>query len=348
MSRLATVIDLGMEVDEPNLANRLKGTQGKIYLLHSTEGGVALDDHNDTEDAFSYIHKCCKESNIDINMVTFVWGNANSEQLYTDWCSYNNIKPELTVISINRWNQVVHDFTPDYSKHYERNYEANKPLDKLFTFFSRAHRQHRVDMLNALCDYKLLDDIEWSWHATFEESALRAELEHLVPRTLELAENVPPAESIFAPGPELYDCFDTTYFDLVSETFYYNDVTDRSDYSYWHTIFITEKTWRCMYNKRPFIIAGNKGTLAHLHSLGFKTFPHIFDESYDDVSNQYRLEQILLQINNIDKVALHNKIFSKETNEILEHNKKVAEHLAGNEGKLLHWISNGVLDLKRD
>ena len=100
-----------------------------------------------------------------------------------------------------------------------------------------------------------------------------------------------------------------------------------------------------MYNKRPFIIAGNKGTLAHLHLLGFKTFPHIFDESYDDLSDQYRLEQILLQINNIDKVALHDKIFSEETKEILEHNKEVALNLAGNESKLLHWISTGVLNL---
>ena len=344
---LADFINSEDEIDH-GLINKLRDIQGKIYLLHSTEGGVSLGEGIDTEDIFSYIHNCCKESHTDINMVTLVWGNANSEQLYTDWCSHNNIKPQLTVITINRWCGVVHDFTTDYSKHYERNYKANKPLDKLFTFLSRARRQHRVDILNALCDYKLLDDIEWSWHGAFEESALRAELEHLVPKTIELKDVVPPSSAIFDPGAEFYNVFDTTYFDLVPETFYYNDKFKRDDYDWWNTIFITEKTWRCMYNKRPFIIAGNKGTLAHLHSLGFKTFPHIFDESYDDLSDQYRLEQILLQINNIDKVALHDKIFSKETNDILEHNKKVAEHLAGNESNLLHWIGNGVLDLTRD
>lgn len=349
----AKVIELSDYLDGedeilPGLINTLRDLQGKIYLLHATEGGVSLGEGEGTEDIFSYIHNCCKESHTDINMVTLVWGNANSEQLYTDWCSHNNIKPQLTVITINRWCGVVHDFTPDHSKHYERNYKANKPLDKLFTFLCRESRSHRVDMLNALSDYKLLDDIEWSWHKSWSNPPLNAELEHLLPKTLELPHDVPPSSAIFAPGPEFYAVFNTTYFDLVPETFYYNDKFQRDDYDWWKTIFITEKTWRCMYNKRPFIIAGNKGTLAHLHSLGFKTFPHIFDESYDDLSDQYRLEQILLQINNIDKVALHDKIFSKETNEILEHNKKVAEHLAGCESKLLHWISNGVLDLTRD
>ena len=160
----ATVIELADFINsedeiDPGLINKLRDIQGKIYLLHSTEGGVSLGEGIDTEDIFSYIHNCCKESHTDINMVTLVWGNANSEQLYTDWCSHNNIKPQLTVITINRWCGVVHDFTTDYSKHYERNYKANKPLDKLFTFLSRARRQHRVDILNALCDITLYNII---------------------------------------------------------------------------------------------------------------------------------------------------------------------------------------------
>lgn len=103
-----------------------------------------------------------------------------------------------------------------------------------------------------------------------------------------------------------------------------------------------------MFNKRPFIIVGNKGTLAHLHSLGFETFPHIFDESYDNLDDQYRMQHILSQINNIDKNVLHDKIFSEETREILEHNKEVARQLAGNESRRLHLYNNGVLDFNKE
>ena len=35
----------------------------------------------------------------------------------------------------------------------------------------------------------------------------------------------------------------------------------------------------------PFIIVGSYGTLKYLRSLGYKTFPHMFDESYDEIED---------------------------------------------------------------
>ncbi len=49
--------------------------------------------------------------------------------------------------------------------------------------------------------------------------------------------------------------------------------------------FITEKTYRSIASLRPFIILGPVGTLSFIRQLGFKTFPSIIDESYDNIEN---------------------------------------------------------------
>ena len=42
-----------------------------------------------------------------------------------------------------------------------------------------------------------------------------------------------------------------------------------------------EKTWKVI-GFQPFIVAGDKGILKYLQDRGFKTFPELWDETYDD------------------------------------------------------------------
>lgn len=89
-----------------------------------------------------------------------------------------------------------------------------------------------------------------------------------------------------------------TYFSIVSET-------SVSEYS----TFITEKTVRPMIYYHPFIVWGNPNTLSYLRSIGFETFPELFDESYDSVYNEKdRLNIILDNVNrlcNMDITEIH-------------------------------------------
>jgi hypothetical protein len=50
-------------------------------------------------------------------------------------------------------------------------------------------------------------------------------------------------------------------------------------------LFISEKSFKPLAHRHPFLIYGTPGTLAHLHSLGFLTFDHIIDETYDSEPN---------------------------------------------------------------
>lgn len=86
--------------------------------------------------------------------------------------------------------------------------------------------------------------------------------------------------------------------DIVSET----HVTGQ-------TFFVTEKTTRPMWLKKPFVMFASRDYLVYLRQLGFKTFYEFWDEEYDGYEDRDRFERI---IKLIDTLA------SKSTQELTE------------------------------
>ena len=75
-----------------------------------------------------------------------------------------------------------------------------------------------------------------------------------------------------------------TYFSLVTET-----VCSESDIS-----FRTEKIAKPLAMGHPFIVAANRGFYRDLRNLGFKTFDHVIDESFDQIDNaQTRMDRLI-------------------------------------------------------
>ena len=65
-----------------------------------------------------------------------------------------------------------------------------------------------------------------------------------------------------------------TYFSLVTETTF--------DY---RLTFRTEKIWKPIAIGHPWIATANAGYYRDMHDLGFKTFGHVIDESFDSIEN---------------------------------------------------------------
>ena len=85
--------------------------------------------------------------------------------------------------------------------------------------------------------------------------------------------------------------------------------------------FVTEKLWRCIIARRPFIVMSNSNYLANLHKLGFKTFDEYWSEDYDLYSIQDRIgqiENILSIISNWSIDTLHTNL--NDMQDILDHN----------------------------
>lgn len=88
-----------------------------------------------------------------------------------------------------------------------------------------------------------------------------------------------------------------TYFSLITET----EISDK-------TLFITEKTAKALTWMHPFIILGNPYSLRYLKSLGYQTFPEIFDESYDEeVCFRNRFSMILQETIKFCKLSKEEK-----------------------------------------
>lgn len=125
-----------------------------------------------------------------------------------------------------------------------------------------------------------------------------------------------------------YDFYQCIGIDIVTETVF--------DYP---CPYISEKTFRPISCKRPFIIVGAAHTLKLLQTLGFKTFPNIVNESYDNIQDpEQRLVAIIKEINNFVNrpiSAIINDVKKCET--ILNHN---FEQLLGFDDQELEKIKN--------
>ncbi len=117
----------------------------------------------------------------------------------------------------------------------------------------------------------------------------------------------------------VHEMYTNTYFNIVTETEYNWD----RESIVGNTIYLSEKTLKPIFGMQPFIVVTNRGYLAFLRELGFKTFPEFFDESYDEIEHPMkRMNAIVKEIKKIcslSKKELHNKYYS--IFDKLEHNR---------------------------
>lgn len=98
------------------------------------------------------------------------------------------------------------------------------------------------------------------------------------------------------------DWMHSTAVTLAVET--YVDETAATGYSLTQQnhLFLTEKSYKPMAAQHPLLMVSTPGSLAYLRSQGFETFPELFDESYDSVSNwQERVQKIITVLAEFDR-----------------------------------------------
>ena len=73
-------------------------------------------------------------------------------------------------------------------------------------------------------------------------------------------------------------------------------------------LHLTEKTFKPICMRMPFIIVGTAGSLRYLRSYGFRTFGDFWDESYDDEpDDQLRLEKTAMLLKSLDLMSPEKK-----------------------------------------
>lgn len=108
--------------------------------------------------------------------------------------------------------------------------------------------------------------------------------------------------------------YSDSYFTMVADTFFTNK----------EPFHPTEKTFKTMLHKHPFVIVSTPNYLVNLRKLGFKTFDGIIDESYDtELDDQKRMLKIMTELErlcNLSPIELTE--FKNKAIPIVEHNFK--------------------------
>lgn len=214
------------------------------------------------------------------------------------------------------------------------------PKDPRRSNFSKIGEAYSI---NCYADYRgakrIVQDME-----TIIENAHSFPWSVDIPAERVLAEN--PAEVITEGGhAQLHD---DTVLQLVHETLFnemaLNITYDREEWdddyrvssfhdplvyalpihmlSHLGSIFFSEKTFKPIIWKQPFIVYATAGHLAALRETGYRTFHPIIDETYDTVeSDLQRMELIEAEITRISEMSDTEILeFEQQCREIVEHN----------------------------
>jgi len=245
-----------------------------------------------------------------------------------------------------------------YRGYHALNY--NKIIDKNpthdFVSFNRLitdDRSYRIYFVSLLKEYGLLnqglvsfgvaDDVSLSWEDEVSNpnsklsNHAKSHITRYLPGTDKLV-----IDNNYVQGSASADILRTikrvdynnsTKFDscwnIVTETvFYYNK------------LHLTEKIFKPIVNKQPFMLLASSGNLAYLKSYGFKTFDSIIDESYDNISdNDLRTDAVVKQLN------WYCGLTDKEKEEIIQAITPIVEYNFQHfYGEFKHIITRELLD----
>jgi len=312
----------------PKILGAMRKQKAFLLLDQSHEG-------YHTDWLFDWFHDACKKYNLPPSQIIYVTGNMAVEAQYKEYCNLNNITEQMCVIPNIQFESFIQDSAkkqqdvlPTVDDHIEYK-SANLDNIKTYNCFQKRNRPHRIWMFHKLVENNLLDDginsmnffVRGNSHyegkvLTVDEYNKLAPLLPMYPRKdlndLKRKEFEGPMGGLFERDLYHQETRDS-WISVVSEASFAEN-----------TCFISEKSFKPVAARHPFITYGNKHSLKYLHELGYKTFSDYFDESYDELDTWDRLEAIIKLIKEIKKMPNDKKLtWFKSMKPVLDYNYEV-------------------------
>lgn len=109
---------------------------------------------------------------------------------------------------------------------------------------------------------------------------------------------------------DFWDQAQQAFAHVVTETLYNSD-----------RLHLTEKTFKPIVMKQPFLLVAPRGSLAYLKSYGFRTFDSVWDESYDHLGDSARIGAVANICQDLSTMTSQQlSDMAKKTAEIVQHN----------------------------
>ena len=333
-------------------AASLTAPNKQIIIDHIQEPLIFLNDVNKqhTVSWYEFIHDLIDRTSFNSTNIIFLTSNIYAKQSYNDWCEANSISNRINV------------------KNQEKSFWISKLLNNGFKF-QQVEEDKNLSMFIGRPNFQKNLIVKWYLdkvadkfdskiiatfiYGNFDPNGWGHELANKIdslPGSIEDNTKTHPLLSYpWGGNTEIFSkafsrglvnfCVDF----LEHENFYNYEayVNFKENNRWWHEDMLSEKLFKCVILKRPFIRLGMPRSLTRLKEWGFKTFDGVlFDESYDDMENFYdRLNCIIPQVEKYLSMSfdeLKEKVYSAEVQQIIEHNYNLAYEIYNNkeEGKI--------------
>ena len=280
---------------------------------------------------YDLLNRFCEHTGYSKERITIRTGNMlehhdsyRVERVSSAWYELTRIRSWV------RQNPVVPEFQPiKHFGHFVGKSNWNRAWtgallysqyrDKTLQTYNCGIGTHYLRKLDGLIDYVGLEDL----------------VEHgcnILPEVVDFLKNCPLtiADDVeFIKGKGNYinqsqDCYPIQMPNNLNIINYYNSIfVDVAHETYMAdgVFFCTEKTWRPMLARRPFISVTPRHHLANLHRLGFRTFNKYWDEGYDEYGLGERIHQVEKLLETISQWTPEQLASTLEDmQEIFEHN----------------------------
>jgi len=265
----------------------------------------------------------------------YLSGAINGEEAYEKVAQQYGFTFRISVLSAPMFHYYLRKTTYTYSLDYNT-FEA-KVKPKKFLCFNKLEREQRLRLLERMLEKNYVDlgyySFESSEKDNFHIIADRLDPDQFplikankdkFPLRLNITEDRTNPVNII---PDDLDYFKNSYFSIINETLFYGfrssstQVIHHQPNAEYSSVFISEKTFKCLALKHPFVIFGRPGMLKGLHKLGFKTFSPYIDESYDNIiDDDERFDAIFNEITRLINLS------DDEWLEILRNIEPILEH----------------------
>ncbi len=177
--------------------------------------------------------------------------------------------------------------------------------DKLFLTYNRKPAPHRTKLVSALdhhdllgCGIITLGNIDPRCAITLDENIA------ILSENIDGDVGVP--NDIVTLGD--HGLWQNAFVNIVTET-----VT--------HGNFLSEKIWKPIIGKRPFMVVGPPGSLEQLHDWGFKTFSDFWPEEYNYHNENDQIDEICKILSMLDEKSIPRiRAIYDEMKDVLEYN----------------------------
>jgi hypothetical protein len=289
------------------IIDKLQNNKCLLLISHSHEG------YSCSGNTVKRIKELLEKDSIEMhNVILFCNSTTPSPRIVADsngvYCGFNYFESTAR-------NKFALENIAEYKSLRLDNILACNIKNK-FLCLNRVPREHRVMFLMLLNRENLLSNFLWSLPdidvvnasdiTKFDVSEIWGQT-----NTACVFKNTTPVERVefkrLLPSVVDVRAFEYNQWNTLNKKF----ITSTGIYVVTETLFggantpcfFTEKIFKPIYYKMPFIVVGTPGYLKHMRTCGYKTFSNLWSEDYDDVIDEYgRLSRIIKLIEYISRL----------------------------------------------